>query len=432
MKDRAMQALYLLALQPIAECTADRNSYGFRPKRSVADAIEQCFAALSRHDCAPWILEGDIKGCFDNISHDWLIAHAPIEKAILRKWLKAGFIEANALWPTEAGTPQGGIISPTLANIALDGLEAELHRRFRQPTKVHLVRYADDFIISGRSKELLENEVKPLVADFLRVRGLELSPEKTSITHIKQGFDFLGHNVRRYDSGKFLTKPSRKAVIGFLRRARGLIKANRTATQADLIATLNPLLRGWANFYRHAVAKEIFRAMDDQIWKAIWRWVQRRHPKKGKGWLRRRYFPANPRDRLWFATKPNGKKGERRELLKLSRVPITRHIKIKAEANPFDARWELYFERRDQRRMQETVDRWTWILWQRQDGRCLVCGHLITLETEWHTHHVVWKVKGGTDRLDNLALLHPTCHRQVHSSEHPSSCRAPHGALARV
>jgi RNA-directed DNA polymerase len=432
MKDRAMQALYLLALQPIAECTADRNSYGFRPKRSVADAIEQCFAALSRHDCAQWVLEGDIKGCFDNISHDWLITHAPIEKAILRKWLKAGFIEANVLWPTEAGTPQGGIISPTLANIALDGLEAELHRRFRQPAKVHLVRYADDFIISGRSKELLENEVKPLVADFLRVRGLELSPEKTSITHIEQGFDFLGHNVRRYDSGKFLTKPSRKAVIGFLRRVRGLIKANRTATQADLIATLNPLLRGWANFYRHAVAREIFRAMDDQIWKAIWRWVQRRHPKKGKGWLRRRYFPANPRDRWWFATKPNGKKGERRELLKLSRVPITRHIKVKAEANPFDTRWELYFERRDQRRMQETVDRWTWILWQRQDGRCLVCGHLITLETEWHTHHVVWKVKGGTDRLDNLALLHPTCHRQVHSSEHPSSCRAPHGALARV
>jgi RNA-directed DNA polymerase len=432
MKDRAMQALYLLALQPIAECTADRNSYGFRPRRSVADAIEQCFAALSRHDCAQWVLEGDIKGCFDNISHDWLIAHAPIEKAILRKWLKAGFIEANTLWPTEAGTPQGGIISPTLANIALDGLEAELHRRFRRPAKVHLVRYADDFIISGRSKELLENEVKPLVADFLRVRGLELSPEKTSITHIEQGFDFLGHNVRRYDSGKFLTKPSRKAVIGFLRRVRGLIKANRTATQADLIATLNPLLRGWANFYRHAVAREIFRAMDDQIWKAIWRWVQRRHPKKGKGWLRRRYFPANPRDRWWFATKPNGKKGERRALLKLSRVPITRHIKVKAEANPFDARWELYFERRDQRRMQETVDRWTWILWQRQDGRCLVCGHLITLETEWHTHHVVWKVKGGTDRLDNLALLHPTCHRQVYSSEHPSSCRTPHGVLARV
>jgi RNA-directed DNA polymerase len=430
MKDRAMQALYLLALEPIAECTADRNSYGFRPKRSVADAIAQCWLALSKNGAAQWILEGDIKGCFDNISHDWLIAHAPVEKAVLRKWLKAGFIESNALWPTEAGTPQGGIISPTLANNALDGLEAELHIRFRRPDKVNFVRYADDFIITGCSKELLENEVKPLVANFLRVRGLELSPEKTHITHIEQGFDFLGHNVRRYRCGKLLTKPSRQGVISFLRHIRELIKANRTATQADLIATLNPRLRGWANFYRHAVAKAIFRAVDHRIWQAVWRWAQRRHPKKGKRWVRRRYFSVHPRDRWWFATKLNGKKGERRELVKLGRIPITRHVKVRADANPFDARWELYFERRDERRMQETADRWTWGLWQRQCGRCLVCRYLITPETGWHSHHVIWKVRGGSDRLDNLALLHPTCHRQVHSSEHPSPCRALPGALA--
>jgi len=155
MKDRAMQALYLLALEPIAECAADRNSYGFRPKRSVADAIAQCWLALSKNGSAQWILEGDIKGCFDNISHDWLIAHAPIEKAVLRKWLKAGFIESNALWPAEAGTPQGGIISPTLANLALDGLEAELHRRFRRPAKVNFVRYADDCAPRRRGKEAL-------------------------------------------------------------------------------------------------------------------------------------------------------------------------------------------------------------------------------------------------------------------------------------
>jgi RNA-directed DNA polymerase len=245
-----MQALYLLALEPIAECTADRNSYGFRFKRSVADAIEQCWLALSKNGSAQWIFEGDIKGCFDNISHDWLIANAPIDKAVLRKWLKAGFMESIALWPTEAGTPQGGIISPTLANVALDGLEAELHRRFRQPAKVNFVRYADDFIVTGCSKELLETEVKPLVANFLRVRGLGLSEEKTRITHIEQGFDFLGHNIRKYRKGKVLTKPSRQGVISLLRRARALIKANKAATQADLIATVNPLLRGWANFYR--------------------------------------------------------------------------------------------------------------------------------------------------------------------------------------
>lgn len=162
MRDRAMQALYLLALEPIAECTADRNSFGFRPKRSAADAIAQCFIDFERDDRAPWILEADIKGCFDNISHDWLIARVHMDSAVLRKWLKAGFIEDRTLWPTEAGTPQGGIISPVLANMTLDGLEAELRRRFEQPAKVNVVRYADDFIITGRSKELLENEVKPV------------------------------------------------------------------------------------------------------------------------------------------------------------------------------------------------------------------------------------------------------------------------------
>jgi RNA-directed DNA polymerase len=207
MTDRSMQALYLLALQPIAECTADHNSYGFRPKRSTADAMMKCqhvFAGRGR--MAEWILEADIKSCFDNISHDWLLTHVPIDRVILSKWLKAGFIESQTLWPTEAGTPQGGIISPTLANLALDGLESELQRRFRPTDKVHLARYCDDFIISGHSKEVLENEVVPLVVKFLQVRGLELSPQKTCITHIDKGFDFLGWNVRKYD-GKLLIKP---------------------------------------------------------------------------------------------------------------------------------------------------------------------------------------------------------------------------------
>jgi RNA-directed DNA polymerase len=229
MKDRAMQALYLLALEPIAECTADGNSYGFRLKRSTADAIEKCFTVLCRKTSAKWILEGDIKGCFDNINHDWLIAHIPTDKAILHKWLKAGFIEGRTWWLTKAGTPQGGIISPVLANMALDGLETELRRKFKQAVKfqlsdmVNLVRYADDFIITGRSKEMLENEVKPLIAKFLCERGLELSPEKTSITHIDQGFDFLGFNVRKYN-GKLLIMPSKKNVHVFLAKVRDQIK----------------------------------------------------------------------------------------------------------------------------------------------------------------------------------------------------------------
>jgi RNA-directed DNA polymerase len=208
MKDRAMQALYLLALEPIAETAADPNSYGFRPKRSTADALQQCFNTLCRGCSSQWVLEGDIKGCFDHISHEWMLQHVPTDKVVLQKWLTAGYIENRTLFPTQAGTPQGGIISPTLANLTLDGLEKLLSKHFPkgkwkdgkiwQP-KVNLVRYADDFIITGDSKELLEREVRPLVEQFLQERGLVLSADKTRIIHIDEGFDFLGQNLRKYD-----------------------------------------------------------------------------------------------------------------------------------------------------------------------------------------------------------------------------------------
>lgn len=190
MLDRAMQALYLLALEPVSETQADNNSYGFRPMRSTADAIEQLFVNLSRSSSAKWVLEGDIKGCFDNIDHDWLLRNVLMDRGVLRKWLNAGYMESGSLHPTGAGTPQGGIISPVLANIALDGLEAVLFAHFGQKntkaaykTKVNYVRYADDFVITGISRELLENEVKPVVSAFMAERGLTLSVEKTLITH---------------------------------------------------------------------------------------------------------------------------------------------------------------------------------------------------------------------------------------------------------
>jgi RNA-directed DNA polymerase len=190
MKDRAMQALHLLALEPVSETEADGNSYGFRPERSTADAIEHCFTIFGKRISPQWILEGDIKGCFDHISHDWLVTRIPMNSEILRRWLKAGYMEKKTLFPTEAGTPQGGIISPTLANMVLDGLENLLNQRFATSQwysamhQVRMVRYADDFVISGVSKELLVNEVKPLVTQFLDERGLELSQEKTRVTHM--------------------------------------------------------------------------------------------------------------------------------------------------------------------------------------------------------------------------------------------------------
>src|SRR3989440_9836190 len=225
MRDRAMQALYLLALDPVSETTADPNSYGFRRGRCTADAIEACFIALCQKDRAQWILEGDIRSCFDRISHEWLLTHIPMEKAMLKKWLKAGYIERRCLHATEEGTPQGGIIASVIANMALDGLEQLLSSHFPKKgrnggkAKVNLIRYADDFCITGASKELLEQEVKPLVEQFLRERGLDLSTEKTVVTHIEEGFDFLGQTVRKYRRGKrpkFFITPSKKSVKAFL------------------------------------------------------------------------------------------------------------------------------------------------------------------------------------------------------------------------
>jgi RNA-directed DNA polymerase len=419
MRDRAMQALYLLVLEPIAECNADQNSYGFRPKRSTADAIEQCFNALGNIGTAQWILEGDIKGCFDNISHDWLIANVPTDKVILRKWLKAGFIEKRHLRPTDAGTPQGGIISPVLANLTLDGLEAELRKRFRRGTMVNMVRYADDFIVTGRSKELLDEEVKPLVERFLKVRGLELSHEKTRITHIAEGFDFLGQNIRKYGR-KLLIKPARKSVKAVLDKVRKLVKANPTITQAAMIQLLNPIIRGWANYHRHVVAKETFSGVDYQIWRALWGWAKRRHQNKGRRWVMRHYF-RSAEARRWVFASTAGKarrKGAPQwiRLYRMTDTRIRRHVKIRSAANPFDPKWKAYFAGRDERPPDVLWnDGRPLALWRRQRGKCPMCRQRISEATWWHTHHVVPKSRGGADTADNLVLLHPNCHRQVHS-----------------
>jgi len=245
MIDRAQQALHLQGLEPVAETRADPHSYGFRRNRGTQDAIERVFDLLAKKTSASWILEGDIKGCFDNFGHGWLESHILMEKKILSGWLKAGYVESGKLFPTEAGTPQGGIASPTIANIALDGLEALLTERFGSTarslnrSRVRLVRYADDFIITGASEELLEHEVKPSVEAFLAARGLELSQEKTTITHISEGFDFLGQNVRKY-GGKLLIKPSAKNVKAFLDKVRETIRVNRSAKLETLINLLNP------------------------------------------------------------------------------------------------------------------------------------------------------------------------------------------------
>jgi RNA-directed DNA polymerase len=426
MQDRAMQALYKLALDPIAETTGDRNSYGFRSERSTADAIAQCFITLATKTSPQWILEGDIKSCFDRISHDWLLANIPMDKVILRKWLKAGYLEKQAFYSTEEGAPQGGVISPVLANLALDGLEPLLRKHFpsqrwnKPKDKVNLVRYADDFIITGTSQALLVKEVKPLVEGFLAERGLELSAEKTRVTHIEAGFDFLGQNVRKYSGGKvLLITPSKKNVKAFLETVKGTVRRHRGAPAAAVIARLNPLIRGWANYHRHVVSKRTFSKVDEAINTALWRWAVNGHRNKGKRWISRQYWKPEETRNWVFTGEYVGEHGETRtlRLLQASQTPIKRHVKIKSEANPYDPEWEVYFEERlgvkmaANRQGRRTLN----FLWRQQGGLCPVCQQPITQLTGWHNHHLVMRSHGGGDHVSNRVLLHPTCHRQAHS-----------------
>lgn len=426
MRDRAMQALYLLALEPVAETTGDPNSYGFRKNRSTADAMSQIFVTMSKKVSAQWILEADIKGCFDHINHDWLEGNVPMDRVILRKWLKSGLLYQGRYQATEAGTPQGGIISPTLANIALNGLERDLVGHLdaklgitkAKKLKVNVVRYADDFVITGASDDLLSNEIRPLVEAFLAIRGLQLSEEKTRITHIDEGFDFLGWNFRKYKE-KLLIKPSKKNAKAFYRKVAEAISRNKTVTQEDLIRLLNPMLRGWAQYHQPVVAKQAYSRMEHLVFTRLWRWSKRRHPNKGPDWVRRKYF-RTVGERNWvFATPVEHEDGSKEllELYQISGTAIQRHQKIKGEYNPFDPTMERYGEELRQRRMERSrgyLKEW-FTLYSSQGGLCAHCGGILTEETGSHDHHLEYRMYGGSDALSNRVLLHPNCHQQVHA-----------------
>ncbi len=424
MKDRAMQALYLLALQPVAETLADPHSYGFRPERCTADALVYCHTLFSQKNGAEWVLEGDIKACFDRISHEWLQAHIPMEKGILRKWLKAGYMEKNVLHPTEEGTPQGGIISPVIANMALDGLSQQLLERFPKSKrgdspKVNLARYADDFVVTGVTKDLLEQEVKPFIEVFMEERGLSLSQEKTIITHIKDGFDFLGQHVRKYKSGVVRTTPSKKNVKAFLKKVRGMIETHKNSSAGHVIVKLNPVIRGWATYHRFGASSKTFNSVDSAIFKKLWQWAKRRHPHKNATWVRKKYFTTQGTRNWVFTGEVKDEEGntKRVHLRRASEVKIQWHTLIQGGANPFDPAWETYFEKRLDVKTERnlTGKRQLLALWKEQNGACPMCHQKITKITGWHSHHLIWRSKGGTSRAENRMLLHPNCHMQLHS-----------------
>lgn len=345
--DRSMQALHLFALEPVMETEADKNAYGFRPKRSCADAIAKCFMVLAKKTSSPWILEGDIRACFDKLSGKWLEDNILTDKVILTKWLTAGYMEEKTLYPTFDGVPQGGNMSCALLVLALKGLEEAIQNVTSKRDKVHVVFYADDFVVTGATKTVLEDEVMPIVVNFLKERGLELSIEKTKITHVDNGFDFLGFNIRKY-RGKLLIKPSKENVKHFLDEIRKLIKSNATTTTEKLIRLLNPRIRGWVNYFRHVVAKETFSYVDNSIFETIVRWAKRRHPEKNVTWIRRKYFRSQGMKHGIFSTRVKTKtRSYFLDLFSASYLPIRRHVKIKAEANPYDPQYAKYFLERE-------------------------------------------------------------------------------------
>lgn len=411
MYDRAMQALYAMALDPVSEVTADTKSFGFRKGRSCHDACEYIFVALSRKMCAEWVLEGDIMGCFDHISHEWLIENIPMDKSVLKQFLKVGFVFKNELFPTDEGTPQGGVISPILANMALDGMQKMLSNHFdlsakgkvsafvHNKSKVNLVRYADDFIVTAATKEIAL-EAKELIREFLKTRGLELSEEKTTITNINDGFDMLGWTFRKF-KGKLIVKPSKKSIKSFVASLSDtILRRGKAWKQEVLIEKLNQQIRGWTNYHQSVCASEAFAHIDYALYELLWRWAKRRHPHKGKWWVSLNYWHRRGSRNWVFST-------EDKELLRVDHIAIVRHTKVRINANPyFDTRY--FLDRKFEHGMKRLSGRFK-LIWKNQNGCCYHCGMPMEISDDREIFFKVSESIGGKDEVPNMAYVHKSC-----------------------
>jgi RNA-directed DNA polymerase len=408
-------------LQPSAETQADHTSYGFRPKRRCADAIDQCFKVLRQKTSATWILGGDIEGFFDPIAFSWLEEHTPMNKRLLTKWLHSGFLDHGTLYPTTAGVPQGGIISPVLRNRVLDGLEQVVcgSPRFRRRHHLHDVRWADDFIVTANSRQVLEGVILPRIEAFLAERGVRLSMEKTVITPLAQGFDFLGQTGRKHErpnskAAKLRITPRRASLQALTAKGRTLCRQARGATPEQLIDTLTPVLRGWANAHRYSICSETFAKLDTFVWQRGYRWAKRRHSDETGRWITDRYFPHQVGESWRFTDPVTGK-----QLLRVREaVKPQRYLKVKGEANPFDPAWEAYFQRRDRELALRASSAFRATSLRQQPGLCPGCRPVIQVEEEVELHHRAGHHQNN--QRGNLVVLHPNCHRQDHSAPEPT------------
>jgi RNA-directed DNA polymerase len=423
--DRCLQAKVKNALEPAWEARFEGSSYGFRPGRGCHDAIARIYNTVRSGNRKKYVVDADIKGCFDNIDHQFLLdTIGPVPgRELIKQWLKAGYVDKNVFYDTETGPPQGGVISPLLANIALHGMEEALGIAYDKQGKIRgpraVVRYADDFVVCCESKEDAEQVVKTLEG-WLRKRGLILSEEKTRIVHIIEGFNFLGFNVRQYRSPqtrkagtKLLIKPSKESVKAIREKLRQewlhMVGSNADA----VIGRLNPIIRGWANYFRIGVAKQIFRTLDHWMFQRERRYASRSHPLKPWYWKNNRYWGRrNPhrKDKWVFGDKRSGK-----YLLRFAWFAIERHTLVKGTNSPDDPNLKRYWEKRNATQVKNLVPREQRIA-KKQNCQCGVCGESLFNGEELHTHHVIPRGKGGGDEHSNLELVHLYCHQQIHSA----------------
>lgn len=435
-QDRVLQAVVKNALEPSWEARFEANSFGFRPGRSVHDAITQCHSRLRKgHDL--WVLDADIKGAFDHISHDYVlnaIGEIP-GRALIKQWLKAGYVESNTFHETPSGVPQGGVISPLLANIALDGLGTMLSNYHkvkagrlspnakRKGTFKHklqrygYIRYADDFIVTAETQEDI-SAILPTIREWLKDRGLELNEEKTQIVQVSKGFDFLGFTIRQFN-GHCIIRPQKDKVLAFLNDIRTWLKRHKDIKQVDVIRYLNPKLKGWCNYYRYVASKRVFSYVEYQIWKTLWRWACRRHRNKGKRWIAKKYFKTINGQSWIFATTAQERDGKEHTfaLTQVYDTPITRHIRVKGTFSPDDPTLSDYWRQRrtGMGKVLLAPGSKLYHIAQSQWWKCEVCGEHLFNGESLQTHHKQSVKDGGGDGLLNLELVHKACHNHRHA-----------------
>lgn len=427
-KDRIYQNIVKNALEPQWEARFEPNSYGFRPKRSTHDAISNLFNKLNSKGKRKWIFEGDFKGCFDNLSHEHILAKTNKfpENRLIEKWLKAGYVDSGTFRDTDKGTPQGGVISPLLANIALHGMEEELGLKYKydkihgyslHPTSIGIVRYADDFVILCHTREQAESMYEKMTA-YLTDRGISLSAEKTRVTHIEEGFDFLGFSIRQYKEadGKtaLLIKPSKESVKNAKATIKDVFTHRKSRPVSELIAELNPVIRGIGNYWRKVVSGKLFRSIDNYVWTKTRKYLNRLHPEKNKKWKTKRYFHPDHTGiskSKWILTDP---KNTRVQLTKMYWIPIERHALITHDYSPDNPELKQYFDKRAEKEYDGNNILHRQKIAKAQKYKCRVCGQSLIGEEGLEINHIVPEKLGGKFQNFNLELLHSSCHIQHH------------------